>query len=86
MVHSAVKLVIGLLILFVGIYWYAVSTPWLGNGSLLGVNTWSALKTVFFGTFGVFLAFLGLLIAWIEYEDLKWEARERTEKQKKAGK
>lgn len=84
MVHSAVKLVIGLLILLAGIYWYAAS--WISPNGLFGVNTASALKTVFFGTFGVFLAFLGLLIAWIEYEDLKWEARERAEKQKKAGK
>lgn len=80
--NSAVKMIIGLLILFAGIYWYAVSTPWFGNGSVFGVNTWSALKTVFFGTFGVFLAFLGFLVAWIEYEDMKWEARERAEKKK----
>ncbi|MBI4018365.1 MAG: hypothetical protein HY368_02045 [Candidatus Aenigmarchaeota archaeon] len=79
--HSAAKMLIGLLILLAGIYWYA--SAWVSPNGLFGVNTVSALKTVFFGTFGVFLAFLGLLIAWIEYEDLKWEARERAEKERK---
>ena len=78
--NSAAKMVIGLLILLGGVYWYA--SAWISPNGLLGVNTVSALKTVFFGTFGLFLAFLGFLVAWIEYEDLKWEARERAQKKK----
>lgn len=78
--HSAVKLVIGLLILIAGIYWYLPGAV----ASMLGVSsTFQAFLTVFAGLFGVFLIFLGLIIAWIEYEDIKWEAREKKEAKKK---
>lgn len=74
--HSALKLIIGLLIFAAGIYWYiGTGIPtWTGDVAL------QALKTVFIGVFGLFLIFLGLIIAWIEYEDLKWEAKEKKEK------
>ena len=73
-VHSAVKLIIGLIIFAAGIYWY------IGTG----LGAFDALKTVFIGIFGLFLIFFGLIIAWIEYEDLKWEAKEKKEVTKKA--
>ena len=80
--HSAVKLIIGLIIFAAGIYWY------LGTGfyGLIGTVALNALKTVFIGVFGLFLIVLGLIIAWIEYEDLKWEAKEKKEKKKPAAK
>lgn len=73
--HSAVKLIIGLIIFAAGIYWYLGTgiAGWTGTVALY------ALKTVFIGVFGLFLIFLGLIIAWIEYEDLKWEAKEKKE-------
>ena len=74
--HSAVKLIIGLIIFAAGIYWYiSPGIPtWTGPAAL------GALKTVFIGIFGLFLIVLGLIVAWIEYEDLKWEAKEKKEK------
>ena len=81
--HAAVKLVIGLLIFVAGVYWYAADFLGLPGFSVLGRDAWEALKTVFVGVFGLFLIFLGLIIAWIEYEDLKWERREKAEKKKK---
>ena len=82
--HSAIKLIIGLLIFVAGIYWYAadyigknVAATWLGASAL------GALKTVFIGAFGLVLIFLGLVIAWIEYEDLRWESREKKSAKKK---
>ena len=80
--HSGVKLIIGLLIFAAGLYWYGASYVGLPAFNPLGVDTIAALKTAFFGTFGLFLIFLGLIIAWIEYEDLKWEAREKKSKKK----
>ncbi len=80
--HSAVKLVIGLIILVLGLYWYAA--PMLGHLGLqnaLGENTFRALVTVFSGLFGLVLIFFGLVVSWIEYEDLKWEAKEKKEAQ-----
>ena len=73
--NSAVKLIIGLIIFAAGIYWY------LGTGiaGWTGPTAFNALKTVFVGLFGLFLIFFGLIVAWIEYEDLKWEAKEKKE-------
>ena len=79
--HSAAKLIIGLLIFVAGIYWYVAE--WLqmpGVAGILGAQPWTAFKIVFSGLFGGLLIFLGLIVAWIEYEDLKWEAREKKEK------
>ena len=80
--NSGVKLVIGLVILFAGIYWYAAGRFGLPLVNPLGAQAFGALKTVFLGTFGLFLIFLGLIVAWIEYEDIKWEAKEKNAKKK----
>jgi amino acid transporter len=74
--HSGIKLIIGILIFLVGLYWYM-------PGNALG-NTLADLKVVFLGVFGLFLIVLGIIIAWIEYEDLKWESKEKKEKAAKA--
>jgi len=80
--NAVVKLIIGLLIAIAGIYWYAadyIATGWV---PIVGYTAVDALIKVFVGTFGLFLLFLGLLIAWIEYEDWKWEREERKSKNK----
>ena len=82
--HSAIKLLIGLIVFAAGIYWYAA--PMLnqyGLAMFLGRSTFSALMTVFAGVFGLIMIVLGLIIAWIEYEDLKWESREKKTIKKK---
>ncbi len=76
--HSGIKLIIGILIFIAGLYWYM-------PGNSLG-STLADLKTVFMGVFGLFLIFLGLIVAWIEYEDLRWESREKKEQAQKAKK
>jgi len=83
MVHAGVKLVIGLLILFDRIYWYAADFLRLPGFSMFGTEAWMALETVFIGVFGLFLISVGAIVAWIEYEDLKWERREKSEKKRK---
>ncbi len=90
--HAAVKLIIGLLILIAGLYWYVAPIFHGGqNGvaTFLGVaSTFQSFLVVFAGLFGLLLVVLGAIIAWIEYEDLKWERREKAEatKTKKKGK
>lgn len=78
--NSAVKLFIGLLIFVAGLYWYTAQFVGLPGGQTLLRNTLSSLKTVFMGVFGLFLIMLGTIVTWIEYEDLKWEAREKHER------
>ncbi len=72
--HPAVKMLIGLIILAAGVYWYLPGK--------LPLPTLSSLVTVFAGVFGLFLIFIGLIVTWIEYEDLKWERKEKQEKAK----
>ena len=80
--HSGVKLIIGIIVFLVGIYWYA---PGNAAAPFLGVHsTYRAFLTVFAGLFGLFLIFLGLIVAWIEYEDLKWEKKEKAAKHSEA--
>ncbi len=65
--HPAIKMIVGFLILAAGLYWYATDVPYMGA-------TLSALKTVLAGTIGVVLILLGLLIVWIEYEEMKYQS------------
>ncbi len=75
--HTLVKLFIGLLIAIAGVYWYAADYVASGWQPIVGFRAIDALITVFVGTFGLFLVFFGLLVAWIEYEDWKWEKEEK---------
>lgn len=82
--HSAVKLIVGLLIFLAGLYWYLadfigqnLAASWLGHSAI------SALKTVFIGVFGLVLIFIGALVVWIEYEDLIWEMQDKKSSHKK---
>lgn len=77
--HAAAKLITGLLVFIAGIYWYA--GPLTGQFSdILGVRPTRAFMEIFVGIFGLFLIFLGLIVAWIEYEDMRWASREKKKK------
>jgi len=78
---AAAKLLAGIIVFLLGIYWYVA--PLFSNHFLSSMvpktvgSTSQAFLVVFFGIFGLFLIFAGLIIAWIEFEDLKWEKREK---------
>ncbi|MFC2142921.1 hypothetical protein ACFLQN_00820 [Candidatus Aenigmatarchaeota archaeon] len=87
--HAAIKLIVGIIVFLIGVYWYAA--PLFGHHGLnefffrSGVampTTFGAFVTVFAGIFGIVLIVLGLIISWIEYEDLKWASREKKSKKK----
>jgi TRAP-type C4-dicarboxylate transport system permease small subunit len=80
--NAAVKMLIGILIAIAGIYWYLGDFIGKGWTAISGINAWNAFVTVFIGVFGIVLFFSGLLIAWIEYEDLKFEKEEKKRKRK----
>ena len=77
--HAGAKLIIGIIIFLAGLAWY---WPVKYGGTLFGTQNIGRFLDVFFGVFGVLLIFLGLIVAWIEYEDLKWESKEKNEKKK----
>ena len=78
---AAAKLVAGLVIFLAGIYWYVA--PLFGQHFLSSMvpktvgSTSQAFLVTFFGVFGLFLIFVGLIVAWIEFEDIKWMKKEK---------
>jgi len=76
--NSAIKLIVGIIVVLAGLYWYAADfvgrNVWTG---VIGSSAIGAFKTVFVGLFGIFLIFIGFLVAWIEYEDIRWQRREK---------
>ncbi len=69
---AGVKLVIGIIIFLLGIYWYLPNTV---VTALFGRTAFQSFLTVFEGLFGIALIVLGLIVAWIEYEDIKWSRK-----------
>lgn len=80
--NALVKMALGLLVAAAGVYWYAADLLGMPAFSVFGRYSFESLKTVFFGVFGMFLILFGLLVAWIEYEDLKWEREEKKNSKK----
>ncbi len=80
--HSAVKMIVGIIIFLIGVYWY-LPANWLKQFVPITVgSTFQAFLVVFFGLFGLALIFIGIVVAWIEIEDMKWERREKAEQAK----
>ncbi|MBI4014940.1 MAG: hypothetical protein HY365_03215 [Candidatus Aenigmarchaeota archaeon] len=76
--HSAVKMFMGLLLFAAGMAWYA--GPLLGffeADPVFHIRPTYAFALLFSGLFGLALIFFGLVIAWVEYEDLRWAKRKK---------
>jgi len=71
---AALKLIIGVIIFLAGLYWY-MPTGYVNV--FFGASAFRAFLTVFEGLFGLVLILFGLIIAWIEFEDIKWEHKEK---------
>ena len=78
--NSAIKMIVGIIIFLIGIYWYLPTSGLKHFVPLTVGSAFQAFLVVFFGLFGLVLIFVGLLVAWIEFEDMKWERREKSEK------
>ena len=81
--HSVAKLVIGLLVLAAGLFWYGADFFGHGVAGWIGLSALSALKTVFVGLFGLFLIIVGVVVIWIEAEDMKWQSNSTAKSKKK---
>ena len=77
---NIVKILIGIVILVAGVVWYS-GLDWLSGGIFSGF--WVDLLTLIKGSVGLFLLFVGLIVAWMGYDDYKMDqemAKEETEK------
>jgi hypothetical protein len=61
-----VKILFGVVLVIVGIYWYALDIA-VGTG----VSNLAAIAILFKGGFGIIVALLGTFIVWIESDELR---------------
>lgn len=77
--QAIVKLVIGILVTLAGVAWYLfpeVIIPFLGTDPL------TSLKIIISGLVGLVLIIIGLLLVWIESEEIKEEGLTRSKRKK----
>lgn len=61
---NILKMLIGIVIFIVGIAWYVPR---------YGLGYWTELLDLLKGTIGLFLLFVGLIVAWMGYDDYKMD-------------
>ncbi|VVB84188.1 Uncharacterised protein [uncultured archaeon] len=69
---NILKMLIGIVILIIGIVWYTGISGYLGY--------WNELLALLKATIGLFLLFVGLIVAWMGYDDYKMDAEMSKEK------
>ena len=72
------KLLIGVLLIVAGVF--AIIPEWIAQITVWQITSgfaWEAFKTVILGAIPPMLIFLGILMVWIEIEEIKIERMER---------
>jgi hypothetical protein len=72
--NNILKMLIGIVVLIVGIVWYTGVSGYLGY--------WIELLNLLKATIGLFLVFIGLIVAWMGYDDYKMDAEMAKEEKK----
>ncbi|MFA4955877.1 MAG: hypothetical protein WC556_02760 [Candidatus Methanoperedens sp.] len=78
---NIVKMLIGIVVLVLGIVWY--TGPKITSFEIFGY--WPELKILLKATIGLFLLFVGLIVAWMGYDDYKMD-KEMAQEEKKEDK
>ena len=74
LVNNIIKMFIGLVVLIIGIVWY-IPKPY-------GFNFLDNLLSLLKATIGLFLLFVGLIVAWMGYDDYKMDNEMEKEEKK----
>ncbi len=77
---NILKMLVGIIIFIVGIVWYAGIPGSTFQGFLKN------LLDLLAGTIGLFLLFVGLIVAWMGYDDYKMDIEMAKEEQKEGKK
>ncbi len=75
---NILKMLVGIVVLIVGIVWYTGAYGYLGY--------WKELVDLLKATIGLVLLFVGLIVAWMGYDDYKMDiemAKEEKKEEKK---
>ncbi len=71
---NILKMLIGIVILVIGLVWYTGISGYLGY--------WKELVDLLKATVGLFLLFVGLIVAWMGYDDYKMDIEMAKEEKK----
>lgn len=71
---NILKMLIGIVVLVIGLVWYTGISGYLGF--------WKELVDLLKATVGLFLLFVGLIVAWMGYDDYKMD-KEMAKEEKK---
>jgi flagellar biosynthesis protein FlhB len=74
---NILKMLVGIIVFIIGVAWYVPN---------YGLGFWTELETILLGTIGLFLLFVGLIVAWMGYDDYKMDvemAKEEKKEEKK---
>ncbi len=72
--NNILKMVIGIVVLIIGLIWYTGIAGYLGY--------WQDLLNLLKATIGLFLIFVGLIVAWMGYDDYKMDKEMQKEEKK----
>ncbi len=81
--NNIIKIIIGIVILVIGIVWYTGPQIALGGYDLF--MWYNDLLTLLRGSIGLFLLFVGLIVAWMGYDDYKMDKEMAKEEKKETG-
>ena len=79
---NILKMLVGIAILVIGIVWY--TGPQISVGGFELFRWYNELLTLIKASFGLFLLFVGLIIAWMGYDDYKMDAEMAKEEKKES--
>jgi len=71
---NILKMLIGIVVLVIGLVWYTGIAGYLGY--------WQNLLDLLKATIGLFLLFVGLIVAWMGYDDYKMDKEMQKEEKK----
>jgi hypothetical protein len=76
LVNNIIKMFIGIVVFLIGIVWYTGIPMYNIKGN------WDNLIILLGGTIGIFLLFVGLIVAWMGYDDYKMDKEMEKEEKK----
>jgi hypothetical protein len=71
---SLVNLIVGIVLIVIGIAWYVIDIPFLSSymdGPITFTPFWKILALFVLGMFGICVFFIGLILAWMGWDDYK---------------
>ncbi|MCL7475353.1 MAG: C2H2-type zinc finger protein [ANME-2 cluster archaeon] len=90
---SLVNLIVGIVLVVIGIAWYVIDIPVLSSyldNPITFTPMWKILALFVLGMFGICVFFIGLILAWMGWDDYKMEkemaSSEKPETKEKWGK